>query len=335
MKSLNLQPITREFLTNTGTKKSIQLKHDQNLIDILTVRKNKISYEKLKEQGNILYYPAFFLKNPLPSKTGMESYRRTIGKDTLVITAGIDSVDGTRYEVPAGTRAILLMSYIATEAKKQKDFKNPKITFDKSFSEFLKGFGLKNNGDTHREFKRQFLNILHAQYCLIDEDKNEQKMISVFKQNITCFRNEDFDQTEESYIELSADFADLLRNQAKAYHKSAIVYLKSKYLALHMYMLIEFERYKAKRFKEAQEISYRRMYERFGASSKDFKKFKSQANDALYLIRALNSVFDEDRKMWIEQGTICSQNQLIRCKNGNVKYACVYISEEAGQLQTV
>lgn len=217
-----------------------------------------------------------------------QAWERTVGPLTLIIEPGrIRLGEGpTRLMgVPHGARARLILIYLQTQATLTGD---REVNLGRSMRQWMDRMGLSVGGETAAALREQARRIATCSMRFIwkaDNREGYQTVVSnerIIKSGLFFHDKSRGDGRQESLFEdrvlLDSDFFDQLRRHPVPLRDAAIKQLKESSAALDIYVWLA---YRLHHLEQRTSITWRDLYQQFGASYRHIWQWKPKFVQAL------------------------------------------------------
>lgn len=236
-----------------------------------------------------IYTHPVFCQCVLPIKAlpkEVRHYRVEHGNASLMFEAGCFTDPTTNkvlnQEVPSGSKARLLFSYIIDQAKRND---NPNIDMGNNLYNFMKSNKIPVGGKNAKEIVRQVRNIASADISLGISGETETHHFRANEQfkiakRVSFWLSKDVTQPQlwEPTITLSDDFMSALSNNHTLIDIKPLIELQGSPRAMDMYMWLS---YRIKKVNRPVKISYEDLHNIFGLQTKALKKFKETFKESI------------------------------------------------------
>lgn len=226
-------------------------------------------------------------------------WKRTNGKMTLALQAGMDVKTGKSFGYPYGTIPRLLLFWMTTEAVKTK---SRRLELGHSLSGFMAEIDLNpNNGGTGakrsdaRRLRDQMLRLFRARITFETEIEQDgragevRRDMLIAEETVLWWDNKNPDQSAlwGSWVELGEKFFTALTSAAVPVDVRAIKALKRSSLALDLYAWLIYEAYRANKNGKPRFENWEQLHSHFGGEYAEVRNFRLKANAALRKIKTV------------------------------------------------
>lgn len=241
------------------------------------------------------------------SKPKTDTWSRKNGNLTLGIQAGFDFEKNESIGLPYGSLPRLVIVWLVTEAIRSK---SRRLELGASLANFMREVGLNpdtgggKRGDAKR-LKEQMEKLFRAKisFSWTQTDDNGREGYKWLDMQVAP-KGElwwDIKSPEQgdifgSWVELGEDFYKAIIANPMPLDIRALIALKQSPLALDLYMLMNYEAYKANKSNKAHFIPWASLHEQMGAEYTEIKDFKRKLKIALRKVKAVSpllSISDE------------------------------------------
>jgi hypothetical protein len=261
--------------------------------------KNAIYFQPQPDTDEMAFSARELVQATLPHQTprgNPPEWYRTNGNYTLSIRPGYktDEKAGNRRCIgyPYGNVPRLLLFWLTTEALRTG---GRRLELGGSLAGFMRELGLNpDRGGRWSDRARLYDQIERLFNASISFEYTGEGRRQWLNMEVTCkgemwwdFKQPDQGDLFTSWIELGETFYEALTAHPVPLDMRTLQALKSSSMALDIYAWLSYRSYRVNQTKKAAFITWKQMYQQFGASYSDPKDFKKRAKDALHKVLAI------------------------------------------------